>query len=161
MQASTPLQIEAEGERAIVIRRRFAAPPELVYDCWTVPALLRRWLLGPPGWSMPVCTVEPRVGGHYRYQWRKDDSGETMGLTGTFVVLERPARLASTEIFDQDWTGGATEVSIELAAVDGGTQMLQSVVYSSREAREGALFSGMAEGLEAGFQRLDAIAAER
>ncbi|SFZ85815.1 Uncharacterized conserved protein YndB, AHSA1/START domain [Devosia enhydra] len=149
-----------DGDRAIIIRRSFNAPPQLIYDCWTVPALLRRWLLGPPGWTMPVCTVDARIGGTYRYEWRKEESGATMGLTGTFTALERPYRLASSELFDEDWTGGPALVEIALEPVAGGTEMIQTITYASGKAREGALFSGMTEGMEAGFQRLDAIAAE-
>ena len=161
MSRHVPLTVTPNGETAIIIRRSFSAPPELIYDCWTVPALLRRWLLGPPGWSMPVCTVDARVGGTYRYEWKKDDTGATMGLTGTFTALEKPRHLASSERFDEDWTGGPARVSIVLDAVDGGTEMIQTVTYSSAQAREGALFSGMTEGMEAGFQRLDAIVAEQ
>lgn len=160
MPPPAPLTISADGDTSVVIRRSFRAPPELVYDCWTVPALLRRWLLGPPGWSMPVCTVDARIGGTYRYEWTRDGGEKTMGLTGTFVALDRPSLLVSTELFDEDWTGGPAEVTIRLSRVSDGTDMVQTVRYSSREAREGALVSGMDAGLEAGFQRLDAIAAE-
>ena len=68
MKYAGTLAIAAKGDLEITMTRRFAAPVALVFEAWTTPALLRRWLLGPPGWTMPVCEVDFRVGGAYRYE---------------------------------------------------------------------------------------------
>jgi len=153
------LELTTPTEREIVIRRRFDAPPDLIFDCFTTPALLRRWLLGPPGWSMPECEIEARVGGRYRYVWRHED-GRSMGVTGVIREVSRPERLVSTELFDEDWTGGETLVTLALSTENGRTLLTQTVLYSSQAARDGAVFTGMAEGMDLGFDRLDTVLAE-
>jgi uncharacterized protein YndB with AHSA1/START domain len=151
-----PLQISTPSDREVVITREFDAPRDLVFDCHTKPDLVRRWLLGPPGWTMPVCDIDLRVGGRYRYVWR-GPNGEEMGMGGTFRDIVRPERLASTELFDQDWTGGETQVRTEFSERDGRTTSTITVLYASKEAREGALATGMTDGMEAGYQRLDEL----
>ncbi|MGH9367901.1 MAG: SRPBCC domain-containing protein, partial [Thermoanaerobaculia bacterium] len=73
------LKVTAPTEREIVMTRVFDAPRELVFDAHTKPELVKRWLLGPDGWSMPVCEIDLRVGGKYRYLWRCDRDGTEMG----------------------------------------------------------------------------------
>jgi uncharacterized protein YndB with AHSA1/START domain len=155
---TTPLSITTPSEREIRITRSFAAPRHLVFAAYTRPDLLRRWLLGPPGWSLIVCDVDLRVGGAYRYVWRKED-GTEMGMGGTFREVSPPDRLVATELFDQDWTGGETVSTLELSERDGRTMLVNVVSYSSREARDGALQSGMEHGMEASYARLDEILA--
>lgn len=139
--------------------RSFAAPRRLVFEAYTTPALIRRWLLGPPGWEMPVCEVDLRVGGRYRYVWRHPD-GQEMGLTGTFREIVPPERIASTEVFDQDWTGGEALGTVELSETAGRTTLTMTIRYGSQEVRDTVLKTGMAEGVEAGFARLDTVLAE-
>ena len=134
----------------------FNAPRALVFDAWTKPELVSRWLLGPPGWTMPVCDIDLRVGGRYRYVWRGPD-GEELAVGGSFRLIERPARIDTTELFDEDWTGGETTVITRFTEQGGRTTATLTVLYSSKEAREGALATGMAEGMEAGYQRLDEL----
>ena len=90
-----PLQVFTPSDRDVVITRSFDAPRELVWDCHTKPDLVRRWLTGPPGWSMPVCEIDLRVGGKYRYVL-KGPNGEEMGFGGTYRELDRPRLMAST-----------------------------------------------------------------
>lgn len=151
-----PLAISTPSDREVVITREFDAPRELVFDCHTRPDLVRRWLLGPPGWTMPVCDIDLRVGGRYRYVWRGPD-GEELAMGGTFRLIERPGRIDTTELFDQDWTGGETFITTRFAERDGRTTATLTVLYSSKQAREGALATGMADGMEAGYQRLDEL----
>jgi uncharacterized protein YndB with AHSA1/START domain len=151
-----PLEITTPSDRAVVITREFDAPRALVFDCHTRPELVRRWLSGPPGWSMPVCEIDLRVGGKYRYVLR-GPNGEEMGFGGTYRDVVRPERVAATEKFDDDWTGGETETTHEFAEHEGRTITTLTVVYSSKEAREGALATGMTTGMEAGYQKLDAL----
>lgn len=151
-----PLQIATPSDLEVVITREFDAPRELVFDCHTKPDLVRRWLLGPPGWTMPTCEIDLRVDGRYRYVWR-GPNGEEMGMGGIFREIVRPERLATNELFDQDWTGGETQVTTRFTERQGRTTSTITVLYSSKEAREGALATGMAEGMEAGYQRLDEL----
>src|SRR5262245_49332205 len=96
------LQVTTPTEREIVMTRVFNASRGLVFDALTKPELIRRWLLGPDGWSMPVCEVDLRVGGSLRYVWR-NAAGQEMGMRGVFREIVRPARLVHTEVFDDPW----------------------------------------------------------
>lgn len=156
MQPSNPLAVSTEGDRSIRIERHFNAPRQLIYDCHMKPELVRQWLLGPPGWTMPVCEIDARVGGKYRYVW-KGSAGEEMGMGGEFRELDEPERIVNTQLFDQDWTGGETIGSMLLTELNAGTKLEQTVLYSSKDARDAALKSGMAEGMEMGYQKLDAL----
>ena len=89
------LKVAARGDHEIVMSRAFAAPRRLVFEAWTKPELVRRWLLGPPGWTMIVCDIDLRVGGRYRYVWRHDD-GREMGMGGVYREVMAPERTAST-----------------------------------------------------------------
>jgi uncharacterized protein YndB with AHSA1/START domain len=153
-----PLEIATPSDREVVITRDFDAPRELVFDCHVKPELVRRWLLGPPGWTMPVCDIDLKVGGRYRYVWR-GPNGEDLGVSGVFREIARPERLVTSELFDEDWTGGETLVTTVFTERNGGTRATLTVVYSSREAREGALATGMTEGMESSYQNLDALLA--
>jgi uncharacterized protein YndB with AHSA1/START domain len=151
-----PLQVFTPSDREVVVTRSFDAPRELVWDCHTRPDLVRRWLTGPPGWSMPVCEIDLRVGGKYRYVLR-GPNGEEMGLGGTYRELDRPKLLASVEIFDEDWTGGETYSSTRFENEGEGTKVTVAILYSSKEARDGALRTGMSDGMEGSFQSLDRL----
>lgn len=138
--------------------RTFAAPRALVFEAFTRPDLLRRWLIGPDGWVLSVCDVDLREGGRFRYQWTKPN-GHSMGMGGTFVEIVPPSRLVHREIFDTDWTGGETLVTTELDERDGATHMTMTVRYASTAARDGALATGMTSGMEMSYARLDRILA--
>src|SRR5215469_1531310 len=104
------LTVAALGDREIAITREFDAPRNLVFEALTTAELLRRWLLGPPGWTMTECEIDPRVGGAYRYVWRHD-SGQTMGMRGVCKEAVPPERLVATEHFDTPWYPGEALVS--------------------------------------------------
>ena len=84
------LKITTSGDRELVMTRVFDAPCRLVFDAHTKPELVQRWLLGPPGWSMPVCEMDVRVGGTYRWVWRNDSDGTEMGMGGTYREVRAP-----------------------------------------------------------------------
>lgn len=153
------LTLETPGDLDAVITRVFDAPRDLVWKCMTTPDLVRRWLLGPPGWTMPVCEIDLRVGGAYRYVWRNADGSE-MGMGGVYREIVPPERIVDAQKFDEDWTQGETLVTVTLAEQDGRTTMTTTVRYSSKEAREAMLATGMTGGMEAGYVRLDALVAE-
>ncbi len=154
------LKVDTPSDREIRITRVFDAPRPLVFDCWTKPELLRRWLTGPPGWTFVVCEVDLRVGGAYRFVWRGPD-GTEMGMGGVHREVVPPERIVTTQLFDQDWTGGEAVGTLVLTEKDGLTTATDTILYSSRAARDGALKSGMEQGMEAGYARLDELLAEK
>jgi uncharacterized protein YndB with AHSA1/START domain len=153
------LEITLPTDREIRITRSFDAPRELVWDAHTKPALVKRWLLGPPGWEMPVCEIDLRVGGKYRYEWVDKGRGKTMGMGGVFTDVAKPERLGSKEKFDDDWTMGETVNTQVFTEKNDKTLMALTVLYASKEARDGAAKSGMTDGMEAGYARLDQVLA--
>ncbi|TAJ16385.1 MAG: ATPase [Planctomycetota bacterium] len=159
MRTSGQLQISLPSDREILFVREFRAPRQLVWDCHTKPELLKRWVFGPDGWSMPHCEVDLRVGGRYRYVW-KHTRGTEMGMGGVFKEIAAPSRLVATELFDEDWTGGEVIATHEFTEKHGITTLRLVAVYSSKEARDGALKSGMTDGMEMSYARVDAMVAE-
>jgi uncharacterized protein YndB with AHSA1/START domain len=154
------LTLEARGEREIVIIRAFDAPRRLVFDAFSKPELVRQWLLGPPGWSMPVCEIDFRVGGRYRYVWRRDN-GDEMGVGGVYKEIVPPERIVATERFDQSWYPGEGLGTILLVEQGAKTLMTQSLTYESREARDGVLKSPMESGVAISYDRLEKLVASQ
>lgn len=150
------MKITLSGDRAIVFTRPFSASRQLVWDAHTKPELLKRWLTGPPGWSLDVCTVDLRVGGKYRYVWRGPD-GVEMGMGGVHREVEAPERLVSTQLFDQDWTGGEAVGTLVLTENSNQTMLTNTVVYASAAAREAVLKTPMEQGMQASFDRLEQV----
>jgi uncharacterized protein YndB with AHSA1/START domain len=158
MDNAAPLQVTTPNDLEVVVTRAFDAPRELVFDAWTKPELVQRWLLGPSGWTMPVCEVDPQAGGRIRYEWHNTD-GRTMGMSGVYRELVRSQRIVHTEIFDEDWTGGETLVTTEFTERGGRTTVSMTVQYASRQARDAALKTGMTDGMNQSYAKLDAILA--
>jgi len=150
-----PLKLMTPGDREILFERRFAAARPQVWRALTEPDLVRKWLLGPEGWTMPVCEIDLRVGGRMRFEWARGDA--RMGLTDTLTEIVPEQKLVATEIFDEDWTGGQTVVTQSLHDDGDGTILRTHIVYPSQEARDGARMSGMTNGMEAGYARLDGM----
>src|ERR1700732_2767212 len=100
------LKLTTQGDREIVMTRALDAPRRMIFDAFTKPELVKQWLLGPPGWSMPICEIDLRVGGVYRYVWRRDSEGSGMGSGGVYREIVAPKRLVTTEKFDQPWYPG-------------------------------------------------------
>jgi uncharacterized protein YndB with AHSA1/START domain len=151
------LKITAPGDREIVMTRSFNAPRALVFDAFTKPELVKQWLLGPPGWTMPVCESDPRVGGKYRYVWRNIKNGTEMGMGGVYREVAPPERIVATEKFDESWYPGGAVVTFVLTEQAGETTVTQTILYDSREAREAVLKSPMESGVTAGFNRLEEL----
>jgi uncharacterized protein YndB with AHSA1/START domain len=148
------LKLTTRGDREIVITRAFDAPRKLVFDAFTQPELVRQWLLGPDGWSMPVCEIDLKGGGKYRYVWRRDKDGTEMGMGGVYREIVAPERVVATEKFDQSWYPGEALGTFVLIEQAGKTTLTQTVLYESREARDGVLKSGMEMGVVASYDRL-------
>ena len=148
------LKLAIRGDREIVITRAFDAPRKLVFDAFTRPELVKQWLLGPDGWSMPVCEIDLKVGGKYRYVWRRDKDGTEMGMGGVYREIVAPERVVATEKFDQSWYPGEAVGTSVLTEQGGKTTLTQTILYESREARDGVLKSGMEKGVVASYDRL-------
>ena len=151
--------VEMSGDREVVVARAFDAPRRLVFDAHTRPELVQRWLLGPPGWTMPVCAIDLRVGGRIRYVWRGPD-GSTMGMSGTYREIVPPRRLVHTEVFDEDWSGGEMLVTTEFAEKADATTVTMTIRFTSYAAREAAVATGMTAGMNQSYNRLAALLAD-
>lgn len=156
MPESRGVTVTTPSECELAVARFVAAPRERVFAAWTRPELVTQWLSGLDTWHLAVCRMDPRPGGELRWEWHGAD-GEVMGLSGTFREVTPPERIVHTELFDEDWTGGETLVTVVLDEVDGGTMMTMTVRYSSPEARDGAMATDMAEGMEMGYVRLERL----
>jgi uncharacterized protein YndB with AHSA1/START domain len=150
-------KITTSGEREIVMTRVFDAPRNLVFAALTKPDLLKRWVLGPPGWSMPVCEIDLKAGGAYRWVWRRDTDGTEMGMGGVYREIVPNERIVSTEKFDEAWYPGEAVGTFELVEKNGKTTLTQTIRYESREARDGVLESDMERGVAASYDRLEEI----
>jgi uncharacterized protein YndB with AHSA1/START domain len=162
MKNSETLKVTTPSDREIRLTRVFDAPRELVFDAFTRPVLLKRWLFGPDGWSLAVCDVDFRVGGRFRYVWKHLTNGQQMGMSGEIKEIVVPERLVTTEQFDEAWyPGEAATGTVVLSEQGKRTLLTQTLRYGSKEARDIALKTAMKDGMAAGYDRLDAVFAER
>ena len=158
-------QVRTPSDREVEVARSFRAPRALVYRAYTEPQLVRRWLLGPPGWSMPVCEMDVRVGGRYRWRWRSEENGSEFGFTGTFREVEPASKLVHTEAYDPGTVGGGfpgqdATVTVTFAEEGGVTTVTSLIDFGSREARDAAVGTGMTDGMEQSYQLLDRVLEE-
>lgn len=149
------IKITAHGDRELVITRVFDAPRAMVFQALTTPELVKQWLLGPKGWTMPICQIDLRVGGAYRYLWRREKDGFEMGMGGFYREIVVPERVVTTEKFDEAWYLGEAVGTIVLVEQGGKTTLTLTIAYESRQARDAVLKSPMEEGVAAGYDRLE------
>ncbi|TGL96308.1 ATPase [Leptospira barantonii] len=155
MENTKNLQVVAQGEREILITRTFNAPRSLVFDALTKPELLKQWFEGPPGWTLVECTIDLKVGGPYRYVWRSE-GGKDMGMGGVYKEIVMPERIVATEVFDESWYSGEALDTTVLTEINAKTTLLSiTVLYESKEAREGVILSPMESGLTYNYNRLE------
>jgi uncharacterized protein YndB with AHSA1/START domain len=150
------LSVTTPSDREIAMARTFNAPRELLFRAYTTPELLKRWLYGPEDWRLIDCEIDLKVGGAIRWVWRHQNGG-SMGLRGVYREIATPGKLVFTQLFDDDWTGGETLVTMTFIENAGKTTVTQSILYSSKSARDGALKSGMEEGMAVGYDRLESL----
>jgi uncharacterized protein YndB with AHSA1/START domain len=155
------LRISTPTDTTIVITRTFDAPRRLVWEAFFVPDKMRRWMLPPPGWTMTVCEVEARVGGALRLAWKNEDADPVMKIQGVFKEVVPHERIVHTEamLTGSGETVGTLVETHEFTEKGGVTTMRITQTYGSKEARDGAIASGMDQGMEAGYQQLDAMLA--
>ena len=159
MKTAGALQLTTPSELEIAFTRVFAAPRRLVFGALTQPELVQRWLLGPPGWTMPECEIDLRVGGAYRYVWRHESDGRVLRMGGVFCEIAAPERTVVTERFTEPPYPGEALVTTVLVERAGNTTLTTTARYESREIRDGALRSGMEKGISASYDRLDQVLA--
>jgi uncharacterized protein YndB with AHSA1/START domain len=148
------LTLKPEGDRFLVVTRRFAAPPEAVYRAHTDPALVQKWLLGPEGWTMPVCQLDPRPGGKIRYEWARGNQG--FYLTGEILEMDPPRRIVHVErMFLPDRTPDNHVETLFEPDGSGGTLMLIRMTLPDGATRAQMLATGMEHGMEASYVRLE------
>lgn len=159
MNTTSSLQVTTPSDREITMTRVFDAPREMVFEALTRPELLKRWLLGPDGWSLDVCEIDLKVGGAYRYMWRREADGTEMGMSGVYREIAPPERIVATEVFDQAWYPGEAVGTTVLTEQGGRTTLTNTMMYASQEARDGVLKSGMEDGVSVSYDRLAEVLA--
>jgi uncharacterized protein YndB with AHSA1/START domain len=152
------LKVSTPTDREIVLRRVFDSPRQLVWNALTKPELLKRWLFGPEGWAMTLCDDDVRGGGAFHYAWSGPE-GAAMSIRGVYrevVPLERLVRTESFE-FGCDSQAGEQLATLVLTEEAAKTYLTLTVLYPSKDARDGTLASGMEHGVGAGYDRLDTL----
>ena len=158
-------EVTLPSHTEVRVTRSFHAPRTLVWQAHTVPELARRWL-GYPGWSMPVCEMDIRPGGKFRWRWRSDENGQEFGFFGTFTEVSEPERLSYDQYYDpgdfalpegEMATDHPTRIRSTYTETNDVTTLVTVMDYGSKEARDAAVSTGMTDGMEVSYQRLDAL----
>ena len=150
------LTLKTEGDTHVVVTRRFAAPPEAVYRAHTEPALIKKWLLGPDGWSMPACISEARPGGKIRYEW-VNGKGGGFYLTGEYLALEPFRRTVHVERMYLPDATPDNRVETRFDPDGAGTLLTLRMTLPDGETRTAMLATGMERGMEASYVRLEGM----
>lgn len=148
------LTLRTEGDTHVVVTRRFAAPPEAVYRAHTDPNLIQKWLLGPEGWTMPVCIFEGKPGGKFRYEW-KNEKGQGFHITGEILELQPPSRIVHVERMFLPERTPDNHVETTFDADGTGTLMTMRMTLPDAKTRAAMLATGMERGMEASYARLE------
>jgi uncharacterized protein YndB with AHSA1/START domain len=159
---SKGLQISTPTDTTIAITRSFNAPLRLVWAAFFTPDKMRRWMLPPPGWTLTACECEPRVGGALKLAWKNEEADPFMTLQGVFTDVVPHERIVHTETMalGSGQVIGKLVETHEFAENGGVTTMRITQVYDSKEDRDGAIASGMDQGMEAGYKQLEALLAQ-
>jgi len=150
------LTLKTEGDTHVVVTRRFAAPPEAVYRAHVEPELIKKWMLGPDGWTMPVCINDAKPGGKIRYEW-SDGQGAGFFLTGEFIELQPFSRIVHVERMHLPDPTPDNHVETRFEADGSGTLMTMRMTLPDAATREAMLATGMADGMETSYQRLETV----
>jgi len=148
------LTLTTEGDTHVVVKRHFAATPEQVYRAHTEAALIQQWMLGPEGWTMPVCINDARPGGGFRYEW-SNGKGGGFHITGEFLELVPFSRIVHVERMHLPDPTPDNHIVTTFASDGAGTLMTMRMTLPSAEVRAAMLATGMEHGMEASYQRLE------
>lgn len=159
------VNVETPNDRDIVVSRVFDASAELIFKCHTVPEYVQHWLLGPDGWHMPVCEIDLRVGGGYHYVWRENGGDNQFGTRGTYTEIKAPTWIANTERMygfpgEIEGPDGEAYCTLRLIEQDGRTTLITTMRFANSNIRDGALASGMTDGMNASYDRMEKFIAE-
>lgn len=149
------LEIVTPSDREIRFTRNFKAPRKLLWDVHTKPELVKRWLTGPDGWDMPICEIDFRVGGKWRYGWAQKGR-ESFEMHGVFREIVPHEKFVHTENYQGTEAVSTTEFRDE----GKGSHMTLTLLFPSKDARDGALKTGMETGMERGYERIEEMAAK-
>ena len=150
------LTLKTEGDTHVIVTRHFAAPPEKVYRAHVEPALIQKWLLGPDGWTMPVCIHENKPGGKFRYEWT-NGKGAGFYIAGELVALEPYRRIVHIERMYLPDPTPDNHVETTFEPDGDGTLMTMRMTLPDEKTRAGMLATGMASGMEASYVRLEGM----
>ena len=159
-----PAEVSTPSDREVLVKRSFDAPAKLVWQAYSEPDLMRRWLQGLPGWSMPICEMDVRVGGKYRWRWRNEEGGQEFGFSGELLEVALHSRIVHTQHFD---AGDLNEsmgsepyvVTVTFHEADGITNVTTSIKYASQADQDAAFSTGMTDGMEMSYKQLDGVLA--
>lgn len=153
-------QTEILDDTHVRITRLIEGPIDLVWRAHQEPELMQQWLLGPDGWRMSVCEIDPSVGGKYRYEWEpiEGTEGGRFGFDGETVLTEAPSRAVTTEhMTGTDYP--STLNDLNLFEEDGATLITLLIEYPDKQTRDMVLATGMTDGMEASYGRLEGVLA--
>jgi uncharacterized protein YndB with AHSA1/START domain len=153
-QMTSKLTLKTEGDRQVVVTRHFNAVPEKLYRAHTDPKLIQQWMLGPDGWTMPVCISDPRPNGNIRFEW-SDGKGNGFSLTGEYIELEPFRRIVHVERMHLPDPTPDNQVETRFDPDGSGTLMTMRMTLPDEETRKQMLATGMEHGMEAGYVRLE------
>jgi uncharacterized protein YndB with AHSA1/START domain len=155
-----PAEVTLPSDTVVRVARSFDAPARLVWRAYTEPKLMPRWLGGYPGWTMPVCEMDVRPGGKFRWRWKHED-GKEFGFHGEYKEVTPHTKIVNTEFFDPGSMGGdmgdGALITVEFVEKGGATTMISTIEYTSKQARDAALSTGMTDGMEVSYQQLDKL----
>lgn len=153
--ADLPVQAQILSDTQVRVSRIIRGTPQQVWEAHQDPDLLKRWLLGPDGWSMTSCEIATEVGQTFRYAWAPDDgSSPGFALTGELLEVDAPHRTVQTESME-GMEGPPTLNEQTLTPVAGGTLLTLVITYANAEMRDAVLATGMTDGMEASYARLE------
>ena len=160
------VKVETPNDRDIVVTRIFSAPADLIFKCNTVTEYIQQWMLGPDGWYMPVCEVDLRVGGGYHYVWRENDSDNQFGSRGVYKEINAPEYIVNTERMygfpgEVEGPDGEALCTLSFTERDGKTTLTSTIRFANSNIRDGALASGMTDGMNKSYDRMEAFIADK
>ncbi|HEY7394505.1 MAG TPA: SRPBCC family protein [Gemmatimonadaceae bacterium] len=156
-----PAQATTPSDTEVRVSRTFNAPARLVWRAYTEPELMQRWMLGPPGWTMPVCEMDVKPRGKFRWRWQSIKNGKEFGFFGEYQEIEPYKRIVHTEYYDPgdmgDNMGNGCLITVAFEEAEGATTMTTSMKFNSQADRDAALSTGMTDGMELSYAQLDQL----
>jgi uncharacterized protein YndB with AHSA1/START domain len=150
------MTLKTEGDRYVVVTRKFVASPAAVYRAHTDPELMQKWMLGPDGWTMPVCISEAKPGGRMRFEWT-DGKGNGFYLTGEYVELTPYSKIVHIERMHLPDPTPDNHVETRFDSDGSGTLMTMRMTLPDEKTRAAMLATGMENGMEASYVRLEGL----